>query len=62
LVGDSEIDTLLQHWVDLRIRTDALPSWSRQEAQFFAAQDGLGAAGGSEFVKSAGTVGFDGVF
>ena len=35
---------------------------SRQEAQFFAALDGLGAAGGSELVEGAGTVGFDGVF
>ncbi len=35
---------------------------SRQEAQFFAALDGLGAAGGSELVEGAGTVGLDGIF
>src|SRR5271168_4071915 len=35
---------------------------SRQEAQFFAAQDSLGAAGGSELVEGAGTVCLDGVF
>ena len=35
---------------------------SRQQAQFFAALDGLGAAGGSELVEGAGTVGLDGVF
>jgi hypothetical protein len=35
-------------------------SW--QEAQFFAALDGLGAAGGSELVEGAGTVCLDGVF
>src|SRR6202041_650128 len=35
---------------------------SRQEAEFFAALDGLGAAGGSELVKGAGTVGLDGGF
>ena len=35
---------------------------SREEAQFFAALDGLGAAGGSEFVEGAGAVGLDGVF
>ncbi len=34
---------------------------SRQEAQLFAALDGLGAAGGSEFIEGAGTVGLDGV-
>ncbi len=34
---------------------------SRQEAQFFAALDGLGAAGGSEFVKHSGTVCLDSV-
>jgi hypothetical protein len=35
---------------------------SRQQAQFFAALDGLGAAGGSELVEGAGTVCLDGVF
>jgi len=35
---------------------------SRQEAQFFAALDGLGAAGGSELVEGAGTMSLDGVF
>ena len=35
---------------------------SGQEAQFFAALDGLGAAGGSELVEGAGTVCLDGVF
>src|ERR1700688_3782496 len=35
---------------------------SRQEAQFFAALDGLCAAGGSELVEGAGTVCLDGVF
>jgi hypothetical protein len=35
---------------------------SRQEAEFFAALDGLGAAGGSELVEGAGTVCLDGVF
>src|SRR5258708_40149851 len=35
---------------------------SRQQAEFFAALDGLGAAGGSELVEGAGTVGLDGVF
>ncbi len=35
---------------------------SRQEAQFFAALDRLGAAGGPELVKGAGTVGLDRVF
>jgi hypothetical protein len=35
---------------------------SRQEAKFFAALDGLGAAGGSELVKGAGTVCLDGIF
>ncbi len=35
---------------------------SRQEAQFFAALDGLGAAGGSELVEGAGTVCLHGVF
>ena len=35
---------------------------SRQQAQFFAAPDGLGAAGGSELVEGAGTVCLDGVF
>jgi len=35
---------------------------SRQEAKFFAALDGLGAAGGSELVEGAGTVCLDGVF
>ena len=35
---------------------------SRQETQFFAALDGLGAAGGSELVEGAGTVSLDGVF
>ena len=35
---------------------------SRQEAKFFAALDGLGAADGSELVEGAGTVCFDGVF
>jgi hypothetical protein len=35
---------------------------SRQQAEFFAAQDGLGAAGGSELVEGAGTVCLDGVF
>jgi hypothetical protein len=34
----------------------------RQEAQFFAALDGLGAAGGSELIEGAGTVCLDGVF
>ena len=35
---------------------------SRQKAEFFAALDGLGAAGSSELVKDAGAVGFDSVF
>ena len=35
---------------------------SGQEAQFFAALDGLGAAGGAELVEGAGAVGLDGVF
>jgi hypothetical protein len=35
---------------------------SRQQAQFFATLDGLGAAGGSELVEGAGTVGLDGIF
>jgi hypothetical protein len=35
---------------------------SRQKAQFFAALDGLGAAGGSELVEGAGTVCLDRVF
>src|SRR5260370_39727995 len=35
---------------------------SRQEAQFFAALDGLGAVGGPELVEGAGTVCLDGVF
>jgi hypothetical protein len=35
---------------------------SRQQSQFFAAPDGLGAAGGSQLVEGAGTVGLDGVF
>jgi hypothetical protein len=35
---------------------------SRQEASFFAAPDGLGAAGGSELVEGAGAVCLDGVF
>ena len=35
---------------------------SRQEAQFFAALDGLGATGGSKLVEGAGTVCLDGVF
>lgn len=35
-------------------------SW--QEAQFFAALDGLGATGGSELVEGAGAVCLDGVF
>jgi hypothetical protein len=35
---------------------------SPQQAQFFAALDGLGAAGGSELVEGAGTVRLDGVF
>lgn len=38
------------------------PFGLRKEAEFFAALDGLGAAGGSEFVESAGAVGLDGVF
>src|SRR5271163_3577767 len=39
-------------------------SWSRlgKEAEFLAALNGLGAAGGSELVVGAGTVGLDGVF
>jgi hypothetical protein len=37
-------------------------TWSWQEAQFFAALDGLGAAGGSKLVEGAGRVGLDGVF
>ena len=32
------------------------------KGQFFAAQDGLGAAGGSQLVEGAGAVGLDGVF
>src|SRR5258708_712187 len=35
---------------------------SRQQAEFFAALDGLGAAGGSELVEGAGTMCLDGVF
>jgi len=35
---------------------------SRQETQFLAALDGLGAAGGSELVEGAGTVCLDSVF
>jgi hypothetical protein len=35
---------------------------SRQQAQFFAALDSLGAAGGSNLVENAGTVGLDSVF
>lgn len=35
---------------------------SRQEAEFFAALDGLGAAGGAELVKDSGTVCFDRIF
>ncbi len=35
---------------------------SRQQTQFFAALDGLGAAGGPELVEGAGTVCLDGVF
>ena len=35
---------------------------SRQQAQFFAALDGLGAAGGSELVEGTGAVGLYGVF
>ena len=35
---------------------------SRQQAQFLAALNSLGAAGGSELVKGAGTVRLDGVF
>ena len=35
---------------------------SRQQAQFLAALDGLGAAGGSELVEGAGTVCLDGIF
>ena len=35
---------------------------SRQEAQFFAALDGLGTAGGSELVEGAGTVCLYGIF
>ena len=34
---------------------------SRQQAEFFAALHGLGAAGGSELVEGAGTVSLDGV-
>jgi hypothetical protein len=35
---------------------------SRQQTQFFAALDGLGAAGGTELVEGAGTMCLDGVF
>ena len=35
---------------------------SRQEAEFFPALDGLGAAGGSDFIEDAGAVGLDCVF
>ena len=35
---------------------------SRQQTQFFAALNGLGAASGSELVEGAGTVGLHGVF
>src|SRR5258708_1571278 len=35
---------------------------SRQQAEFFAALDGLGAAGSSELVEGAGTMCLDGVF
>jgi len=34
----------------------------REQAELFAALDGLGAAGGAEFVEGAGAVGLDGVF
>jgi len=45
-----------------RRRCAAVDPASRQEAQFFAALDGLGAACGAEFVKGAGAVCLDGVF
>ncbi len=35
---------------------------SRQKAEFFAALDGLSAAGGTDLVEDAGAVGLDGVF
>ena len=35
-------------------------SWEQPE--LLAAEDGLGAAGGAEFIEGAGAVGFDGVF
>ena len=37
-------------------------TWLREQAQFFAAHDGLGAAGGPELVEGAGAVRLDGVF
>ena len=47
-------------------RQECLCHWwlagSREETEFFAALDGLGAAGGAELVECAGAVGLDGVF
>ena len=42
--------------------TRQIPSRSRQQAQFFAALDRLGAAGRSQLVVRPGTMGLDGVF